>query len=550
MALAPACPTRFVAARARTRGRARRPRLARREHSLKARGLVGALVSGLVVVGAPAIARADQGSIFFGNEAALRAGAINAMVRDGSAAWYNPAGLSAIKATNLDVSLNLYGLRLRRVPDGHLLRFPDGDVGGDYRHLDVYVIPSAVVFSKRFRPGLVGGVSVFVTESNSFSFQTEFHGVPHSIASGADAGDWQTDHVLDMQVNSRTYAVGPSLGWIVTPKVRLGLSLHGIYRYGESSYQLWSHSAQQTEDGAGGSHVLAQSRLRDLDTQLGVMLTFGLQASPTERFNFGFTIRSPQLVLISWPGISLTESRAYTNEAGVTDVINTNFPERDATLRGDFDILANVRVDAGFAYHWDKVSWSGDLNLRPRNPTSFFSRRFATTTFSARMGFLVPLGDLVTLGTGVYMDRSGAEAGPFSQPFLGKGDGKDFSSVDAPELFVEDVDFYGLTLGVRLERRLWRRLMEGPKGWKELAEGEWSKQKEDIYASKVSLTTTIGLRYALGHGTVTGTAYEFGRDPATIEPERAISNTVPLTLRALEVFSHDFTLYLGTQLTF
>ncbi len=530
----------------RARGRRRRAQARRRRSGLVALGVLGALLM-------PARARADRGSIFFGNEAALRAGAVNAIVHDGSAAWYNPAGLASITSTNLDVNLNIYGLRYRRVRGGHQIRFPDTVVDGDHQHLSTYAIPSSLVFSKRFKRGFVGAVSFFVTNSSYFSFEREFHGELHAIEGGANASQWNTDQMIDIQVSSRTYALGPSIGWNVHPKVRLGLSLQALYSYGESSYQFWNNSAEQVDAGLEGRHLLAQSRLRDLDTQLGLMLTLGLQASPTDRLDLGVTIRSPQLILISWPGISLTESYVRTNVDGTSDAITTRFPERFETLRGDFDLLANLRIDAGFAYRWDKVSWSVDLNLLPRNPPTFYRRRFARTTFSARSGFLIPLGDFVTLGTGVYMDRSGAEAGPFSDPYLEHGrPSRDFSAPEAPDIFVEDIDFYGFTLGVRLERRLWRRIMAGPKGWKELAEGseEWKRERENLYKSKVSWTTTLGIRYALGHGSVTGTVYEFGLEAADIPPERALSTTIPLSVRALDVFNHDLAFYLGTQLSF
>ena len=59
-------------------------------------------------------ARARAGNddgVLVGNDAAVMAGAVTATVVDGSALWYNPAGLAAARVDTVDVSGSAFVLR-------------------------------------------------------------------------------------------------------------------------------------------------------------------------------------------------------------------------------------------------------------------------------------------------------------------------------------------------------------------------------------------------------------------------------------------------------
>lgn len=85
---------------------------AARAPGVAARGvLVLALASA-----APARA-SNEDDFFVGNRAAMTSGAVVATVSDGSAAYYNHAGLASVTRDRFDVNAAAYGLRIYSVPN-------------------------------------------------------------------------------------------------------------------------------------------------------------------------------------------------------------------------------------------------------------------------------------------------------------------------------------------------------------------------------------------------------------------------------------------------
>jgi len=50
--------------------------------------------------------------VLLGNEAAMAGGAVGAIVSDGSATWYNPAGIASVNRDTLDLSGSATMLRI------------------------------------------------------------------------------------------------------------------------------------------------------------------------------------------------------------------------------------------------------------------------------------------------------------------------------------------------------------------------------------------------------------------------------------------------------
>ncbi len=489
-------------------------------------------------ISVPTSARADNSdSLFLGNEAALTAGAVTASIGDGSAAWYNPGGLAKIERTSLDLAINAYGLRVRNIPGGHVIKHPDRTIPLTMSDLELYVVPTAVVYGRRFRPGLVGAVTVFVTDQREYDLQTELRDTEAPIANDGEL--WSSDQTMRVGVSVSQYMIGPSIGYAVNDKFRFGASLFFIYRSVTRNLQLWTHSSQLEQDQMGqiNGDLVEQLNESNLDRRFGTQLTLGFQYNPTPRLDLGLTLRSPSFLFVQYAYRTRTESSSKTYP-GVDPEVRTNFPEFDNGVNAKFDLLSNLRVHAGVAYNWDKASLQADFNLRPRNPKSFPNQQFVRSVLNIHVGSRFQVGKYVTMGTGLYTDFSAAGPGPF----------------------VEDVDFYGLTLGMRIERRLLRRIMMGPKEWKQLSAEEKRRRQgknpkrrdpgEDAYTKKVSFATTIALRYGLGYGQAAVTNYEYGRAINSIPQEDRLSELLPVYSSTTSVFSHDMSIYLGSQIKF
>ena len=104
----------------------------------------------LVLHAARAHAGNDDG-VLVGNDAALMAGAVTATVVDGSALWYNPAGLAAARVDTVDVSGSAFVLRTYHAKE--LLSGADGS-NSDAKVTEIVSVPSALTFVRKLAPGL------------------------------------------------------------------------------------------------------------------------------------------------------------------------------------------------------------------------------------------------------------------------------------------------------------------------------------------------------------------------------------------------------------
>ena len=123
-----------------------------------------------VLLALPLRARAgNDDGILLGNDAALTAGAVVATVNDGSALWYNPAGLAMSTKDSIDVGASAFALRRYDMPG--LIR-ADGGSGGDASFTEIVSIPSALTYVRRFSVNTVGGLALFASEVSDDSLRT------------------------------------------------------------------------------------------------------------------------------------------------------------------------------------------------------------------------------------------------------------------------------------------------------------------------------------------------------------------------------------------
>src|SRR5690606_13325082 len=96
--------------------------------------------------------------VLLGNEAAMSGGAVRAVVRDGSATWYNPAGLAAVDRDAVDV--NGSAIQVRASEEPGLISSTTGETN-DGGYLEVVSIPAAATLARRVEPGVTLAVGIF-----------------------------------------------------------------------------------------------------------------------------------------------------------------------------------------------------------------------------------------------------------------------------------------------------------------------------------------------------------------------------------------------------
>jgi len=176
----------------------------------------------------PGRARAgNDDGLLLGNAAILSGGALTASVSDGSATWYNPAGLALVTRDSVDVSASAYQLQFGSTPV--LLSSATGaSTPGDYT--DFVVVPSALTMARRLASNLVLGIGIFVPVMRAHDEQ---------LALTENIPDGTADWSLVLRDNRQLYAVHLSLGVALTPTLRVGVGVFGNYDQDISSIHLF-----------------------------------------------------------------------------------------------------------------------------------------------------------------------------------------------------------------------------------------------------------------------------------------------------------------------
>jgi hypothetical protein len=391
-----------------------------------------AAASTLLGLARPARAGNDEG-ILVGGQAALTAGALTATVSDGSASWYNPAGLARIEGDTVDINASVYGVSL--ISSERLFTLPDG-TEAEASATNWQLIPSALSYVRQVSERTVAAFSIIIPSTNDIDLR--------ALAAEGDGTRWTFG--FDSLRHEYDYIL--SVGTSITPDLRVGVSLHGIYISTERKTQVGRGTPDSPT--AAFDTYTTHYTLGDYGLRLGV----GLQWSATSRLQLG--LAAPTMT-------GFRDVRASTIRSSFDGAEGAySATERDE-LRSVWELSTplSVRLGVACAIRRAQLLIDGSLFSPLDSPEPALDRKF---TGNVRVAVTMPLTEQLSFGLGGFTDLSGTRS---------------FGT-----------DFAGVAGGVRMIRPY--RLAEGGR--------------------ELRFMTMLAGRYAYGWGTTQGVRFDVDSD--------------------------------------
>jgi hypothetical protein len=327
----------------------------------------------------------NDDEVFVGNRAAMMGGAVTAVVRDGSAAWYNPAGLGGVERDQIDASASVYTLRQYSAP-GYMASV-DGD-SEDASVREFFSVPAHVAYERRLAPGLGLGLAYFAPKSTNLLLRQQL------TTGDATAGSrWQL-MLAQTEIQHRVVA---ALGFELS-RVRLGASLIGGYDTGITSVSVFG----AVRDGEQVTRTVSTSAISTSD-RATLELGLGAQWEVSPELYLAVFGRSPTLQLrrIADSQFSSAEGR---NPLGAEALLSGEADKLN--LDSKVELVRGGRVGLGLAYRVSDVCLvSAEADVQP-SLTNRIADVEREAVFNARLGVYYQLRSALAVGAGLFTDRS------------------------------------------------------------------------------------------------------------------------------------------------
>lgn len=444
----------------------------------------------------------NDDEVLVGSDATLTGGAVTATTHDGSALWYNPAGLDPEKLQQVDVNGTAYTLRIWNIPE--YVQAPNGDtVDGDTS--EAVTVPSAITYLRRINDRWAVGVGYFLSRWSDIRGHAEI-----SFPDQGGTATWQEGYVQTYSLHN----VIVGAGYALSMDLRLGFEFIGFYNGIADAMEVSGGIA----NGLDSSFIAASQQ--GTQSHSGLQLGMGLQWHASSRVRLGLTVRSPGLGLLnsysqrSYLTLGFDSAQLVGVDEGESDTRRTFYqPASDEVSEWRATWVLPVRVRLAMAHLIGRSWWSFDIDYQPpiRGEERIVGERAfrsadRTGVLNARLGGKWIVNDTLAVGAGLFTDR-GAE----KLAAVGRG----------------RFDFYGLACGIEL--------------------GNVHRLAADERARSLRFSTSVGARYAFGIGETFTTEVPYLYD---FLQSAVDTGSFSLEQRATRAYAHELTLNLGAGIYF